>query len=191
MSILTAIPDWALALMSGAAYLSIAYPASKLYFRWAMSEMDRAKMSKADRKDALDTSIFAGLCWPLTGTMIVVIAGFGFIFGGWRHGIEQTETRGEKAKRLEREHRDAIRAASLAEQEALKEKERMRVRIAELEQLNHVGPYALSVGETVIIRDTSNDLDAVGDITAIDGDHADVDIDGALHRVLLSGIRPL
>lgn len=48
-----------------------------------------------------------------------------------------------------------------------------------------------SVGETVVVRDTSNDLDAIGDVTAIDGKHADVDIGGALHRVLQSSIRPL
>jgi hypothetical protein len=48
-----------------------------------------------------------------------------------------------------------------------------------------------SVGETVVIRDTSNDLDAIGDVTAIDGKYANVDIDGALHRVLQSSIRPL
>ena len=48
-----------------------------------------------------------------------------------------------------------------------------------------------SVGETVVVRDTRNDLDAIGDITAIDGKYAEVDIDGALHRVPLASIRPL
>jgi hypothetical protein len=146
MSILTATPDWSLALMSGVAYLSVAYPASKLYFRWAMDGMDRYKMSKADLKDAMDTSIFAGLAWPLVGIVLAIVAVFSFIFGGWKRRLGQIETRGEKAKRLEREHRDTVRSAALAEQEALREKEQMRVRIAELERLNHVGPYALSTG---------------------------------------------
>jgi len=191
VSVLAATPDWALALIALTVYLSIAYPASKLYFRWGMGDEVRAEMSKADLKDALNASIFAGLTWPLMGVVMFCYAGLSFIFGGWKRRIEAVESLPEKAKRLEREHRETVRAAALAEQEALKEKERMRVRIAELEQLNHVGPYALSVGETVIIRDTSNDLDAVGDITAIDGGHADVDIDGALHRVQLTSIRPL
>lgn len=148
MSVLAATPDWALALIALTVYLSIAYLASKLYFRWAMSGMDRARMSKAGLKDALDTSIFAGLAWPLTGVVVLGVAGLSFVFGGWKRRIGQTETQGEKAERLEREHRDTVLAAALAEQEALKERERMRVRIAELEQLNHVGPCALDGGNT-------------------------------------------
>ena len=67
-----------------------------------------------------------------------------------------------------------------------------------LKQLRAADPReAFSVGETVIIRDTSDGLDAIGDITVIHRDEsgfpvsADVDVDGALHRVALAGVRHL